>query len=320
MHPLIKTEEKKLPPTLINTIYFGPPGTGKTYQTAERAVEICDGEVDDDRKDVMDRYHELCEAGRIAFLTFHQSFAYEEFIEGLRPEAGPEGIQYRVRSGALRKIASAAMGDAKADSPIENNNNGFDNLYSLLLDEVRKSGPKGLQMTTQRGNPFQLGLHGTVLKAHIIKAEAPIYEPRLSVKWANEKNIHTPGDCNKFGGKGDSSYYFSTIKKLRELRASSPEKIDISEIELSPIDDEDDDPTDKNYVLIIDEINRANISKVFGELITLLEPDKRLGAENELTVTLPYSGEKFGLPPNLYIIGTMNTADRSIALLDIALR
>ncbi len=177
-------------PTL-NSILYGPPGTGKTYATARRCVEICDGKADRSEEDVRKRYKELVEKDRVEFVTFHQSYGYEEFVEGLRPETGEEtGFRLEPTDGVLKRIAERA----------------------------RKS------------------------------------EDRLP------------------------------------------------------------------HVLVIDEINRANVSKVLGELVTLLEEDKREGAENETAVTLPYSGEPFTLPANLHVLGTMNTADRSIALLDTALR
>ncbi|MFZ5483835.1 MAG: AAA family ATPase [Pseudomonadota bacterium] len=181
-----------------NSIIYGPPGTGKTYETAAKALSIVDGAVPQSRKEVMDRYSSLrikfddeqkIVDGRIAFVTFHQSYSYEDFVEGIRPVTKDGAVTYAVRKGIFRQMCDRAI-------------------------------------------------------------ECP----------------------------------------------------------------------DETFVLIIDEINRANISKVFGELITLLEPDKRIGAENALQVVLPYSGDRFGVPKNLYIIGTMNTADRSIALLDTALR
>ena len=164
-----------------STILYGPPGTGKTYIVREKSAEICGAS--------RETYPDLVEKDRIAFITFHQSYAYEDFVEGIRPVTDDGKVAYEIRKGIFREMCERAESDP-----------------------------------------------------------------------------------------------------------------------------------DNRYVLVIDEINRANISKVFGELITLLEPDKRLDAENEIRVTLPYSGDTFGVPKNLYLIGTMNTADRSIALLDTALR
>ena len=191
-----------------NLILYGPPGTGKTYATIEESVKLCDGTTPEGgRTAVKKRYDELIEAKRIEFVTFHQSYSYEDFVLGLRPVVAEGG-----------------------------------------------------------GAAFML-------------------KP-------------TPG-------------VFYLIAKRAQSAATST---------ASSSDTTDDDIAPKPYVLIIDEINRADVSKVFGELITLLEPDKRIGRENALTVTLPYSGERFGVPANLHVIGTMNSADRSIALLDTALR
>lgn len=176
-----------------NRILYGPPGTGKTYNTVKYAVAICDGiDIDDleDYDEVLNRYNALKKQGRIEFITFHQSYGYEEFIEGIRPETKDGNLTYKLKDGIFKSFCKRA---AKA----------------------------------------------------------------------NDK---------------------------------------------------------QPYVFIIDEINRGNISKIFGELITLIEEGKRLGREEAIEAVLPYSGETFGVPDNVYIVGTMNTADRSIALMDTALR
>lgn len=190
------TQTKKIP---LNQILYGAPGTGKTYSTIIKAMEILDNDGGDysfyisaERyKKLHTKFNELKKQGQIQFVTFHQSMAYEDFIEGIRPTLDDnQTLGYRRVDGIFKQIADLANND--------------------------KSG--------------------------------------------------------------------------------------------------------KKYVLVIDEINRGNISKIFGELITLIEETKRIGANEELTITLPYSQEPFGVPKNLYIIGTMNTADRSIAAIDIALR
>lgn len=222
----------------LNTILYGPPGTGKTYSTSEMAVQICDGSTPSDYDEIKRRFEELKDQGRVQFLTFHQSYGYEEFVEGIRPVLSQSGaedgdshkLDYVIQDGIFKQMSLAAIAEhlptPDSDSDIQQEN--------------RISRAKRAELALQNTDAGQGGIAW--------KANAP------------------------------------------------------------------------RYVLIIDEINRANISKVLGELITLLEPDKRLGERHEITVTLPYSQKRFGVPANLHVIGTMNTADRSIAFMDTALR
>lgn len=203
-----------------NMILYGPPGTGKTYSTAIYAVAICDNknveELKENYNDVMERYNALLKEGRVKFVTFHQSYGYEEFIEGIKPVLNNQnGIGYTIENGAFKAFCKDAT-----------------------------------------------------------KVEG--------------ENSH-----NAVAGDNDA---------------------DVS------IEQQDKELPNKNYVFVIDEINRGNISKIFGELITLIEDTKRAGMDEARTAVLPYSGDLFSVPSNVYILGTMNTADRSISLMDTALR
>lgn len=370
-----------------NLILYGPPGTGKTYATAWEAVRLCLGntaadQLRNDRDELMSEYQRLVGEGRIEFVTFHQSFSYEDFVEGLRPTTGsgqdgdiegagssggfslkPHAGVFRIiserarldtggeatrrldRSRPIYKIALGRRG-SQEDQILEGLDNGLIHLgwggdidWSDErfddFDEIRKAWNDKKDPNVSGKNPniemlyaFRSGLQigdyvvvsdgrdsfrafGRVTGEYYFDRDASFHPHRRGVDWLWRDD----------SGAERALFYSRNFRRQSAYRLD-PDLIDWDALEAVVIDADAERPIPgaRPHVLIIDEINRANISKVFGELITLLETDKRLGCENEVRVRLPYSGTSFGVPANLHLIGTMNTADRSIALLDTALR
>jgi 5-methylcytosine-specific restriction protein B len=326
----------------LNQILYGPPGTGKTYATISKAVALLDPNFDDggSRPRLKIRYQELKEEGRVVFTTFHQSLAYEDFVEGIKPVVPEEGeMTYETTPGIFRQLCEeAAYGIAK-QKPSESTSKviDFGRKYELLAEEVASE-------LLETGT-FDLELRGggTVLVDAIsaqgnfrIKHEDgkrvyTVSKPRLTKLHLGLKDLD--GFTNirdtflEIIGSSNYSAYWAVLNAIRKYKPPSTLSGEVSLVGAAKADvvaslSHEDYRRHglPPYVLIIDEINRGNVSRIFGELITLLEPDKRLGQPEELTVTLPYSRDTFGVPPNLYLIGTMNTADRSVVALDSALR
>lgn len=356
------------PMEATNIIFYGPPGTGKTYTTASRAVFLCDGSVPSDRTAVLDRYEALRREGRIRFVTFHQSYSYEDFVEGLRPESIDGLPVFKVRPGIFRDACDAARRGQLVSPGLQGRPMRQRGVYKMSLGaRSADSGAKVFQDALESGQVL-LGWGADIdfsgckdlgdIRARIQEEQPTLERADSHAQFVNifinelaVGDIVVVSDGNSqfralaevTGGysyreSGPTFHQTRAVKWLavledhpsvseiydrdfvqRALYRLAPDALNYERLE-QLLHGAEQEPPVKPHVLIIDEINRANISKVFGELITLLEPDKREGAGHPLTVKLPYSGDDFSVPGNLNIIGTMNTADRSIALLDTALR
>jgi 5-methylcytosine-specific restriction protein B len=348
-----------------NIILYGAPGTGKTYSSIQYAVAIIEGKPIAEVKaegyeEIFKRYLKYKDDGLIAFTTFHQSFSYEEFIEGIRPVVLSEeksesagDIEYEVHDGIFKAFCD------KAGTPVRNGTNvdlglgknptvwkvslegtgenptrmecldkghirvGWDEHVEKVYETADFSQQRGYNPLNAFYNKMQIGdivmscySSKTIDAIGVITGEPEWHDEYAHYKRVRKVNWLVKGinedivDLNAGKSMTLSTVYklsISVSDALQILKKHSPDLFGQG-VKIP------------NRVFIIDEINRGNISKIFGELITLIEPSKRVNASEELRATLPYSGQNFGVPENVYIIGTMNTADRSTAIIDTALR
>lgn len=340
-----------------NVVLYGAPGTGKTYDVPEFAVRLCDPAfmaTEPNREEIVSRYNQLKTEKRIAFTTFHQSLDYEDWIEGLRPVVNENNqVTYEIESGIFKKLCEEAERPVVKDKQVgiadnavvwkvslagtgdndvrrecmENNHIriGWDDYGPVISDETDWSiyNGEGKQILDAYINKMKIGdivmscyssqtidAIGVVVGDYEFEDKFPNYKRVRRVNWL-VKNINE----NIVEMNDGKTMTLGTVYRLNSITLDNVKSI-LEKYDTSSKMEEND----KAYVMVIDELNRGNVSKVFGELITLLEADKRKGRINAESVVLPYSKKGFHIPNNVYLIATMNTADRSLGSLDYAIR
>ena len=340
-----------------NIVLHGAPGTGKTYDVPELAVRLCDPRFMSNgrsREEIVNRYNQLKDDGRLMFTTFHQSLDYEDWIEGLRPVVNEASqVTYEIENGVFKRLCEAAE-----RSKLVGNQYGINSDSDVWKVSLKRTGDNDVRKDCMENDYIRIGwdeygddisdeTDGSsrndkgklILDAYINKMKVgdivmscysskeidaigvitgdyrydeslPAYKRIRPVHWLIKGKRENIVETN--GGK---EMVESTVYRLKSIHVEDVETI-LEKYGVFIEQEKDDKP----YVMVIDELNRGNVSKVFGELIMLLEADKRKGSKNEESVKLPYSKKSFHVPDNVYLIATMNTADRSLGSLDYAIR
>ena len=332
----------------LNLILYGAPGTGKTYHTINYALSIIENRrlselALEDRQELRMRFDGYMEEGCVQFVTFHPSFTYEDFVEGIKPQTQNGQVLYDIEDGVLKHMAIQAkksiVETLYSMMPVLEINVDYDAMYTAFLSFIQRDEFDSFRSRT--GKKMQLQKIDRIGNLTVRPENSFL---SYSIQKLKMKKIfnhfptmghieHTENDISHLLGGVNTRAYWSVLKALKDFqKIYVQELVDQKEEEERAIEDENIQPIDiaklsskardhsRKFVLIIDEINRGNIAGIFGDLITLIEQDKREGEEEALKLVLPYSKTWFNLPTNFHIIGTMNTADRSVEALDSALR
>lgn len=355
----------------INRILFGPPGTGKTFRTVDESLAILDPAFLDERGDervaLKRRFDELVDARRVRFVTFHQSFSYEDFVEGIRADSEGGQLKYRVEPGVFRELCEDASGSAQIAEDVGVREDA--RIWKISIDGTGSSPTR--EYCFAHGEA-RIGWYSV----GDLQADGLTESPEFAAFGSNDRNTLLAfsreieeGDVLICIGSAETVQAIGVVQGGYEFQPKPPAGIRQDygnvlpvrwlatglELDIRPINGRRNFTQKTIYeltrfgwpelsdylesrsialagakpvasakalphVLIIDEINRGNLSRIFGELITLIEPSKRKGQDEALEVVLPYSKKRFSVPSNVHLIGTMNTADRSLAGLDVALR